>query len=116
MLDKAHRIHQDKQYHRLFSTGKKAVGRYMVLLFRRNEGFDSRIGLITSKKVGKAHERNRAKRQLRACTYENFPYLKPGYDLVLIARASIRDAAYEKIVKDFRILLKKNEILKPKEK
>ena len=82
----------------------------MVCLVLTNHLDYSRFGIITSKKVGKAHERNRAKRQLRACVYEHFSCVKPGRDVVLIARNSIRDTEYKKIVKDFSILLKKSEL------
>jgi len=110
MLDRKYRIHQEKQYKKIFAKGKKQVGRYMVLLFLPNHLEWTRIGIITSKKVGKAHERNYAKRRLRAILWENFSSIPAGYDMVLIARVSIQSADYEKIQKDFLHLLKKGRL------
>ena len=112
MLEKKYRIHQEMQYKKIFSGGKKLVGRYMVLLYMRN-GLDfSRIGIITSKKVGKAHERNFARRRMRAFSRENFSSIKEGYDMVLIARAGIKAADYAAAVKDFTKLLKKGRLVR----
>lgn len=48
----------------------------------------ARIGFTVTKKVGKAHIRNRVKRRLRAVATEILPLgAKPGYDYVLIGRA-----------------------------
>jgi len=48
-----------------------------------------RLGITASKKVGNAVARNRARRRLRAVAREVLPaHGTPGYDYVLIARAS----------------------------
>ena len=100
------------QYKKVFSGGKKLVGRYMVLLFMPN-GLDfSRIGIITSKKVGKAHERNFARRRMRAFSREKYSSIQTGYDTVLLARVGIKAADYAAAVKDFTILLKKGRLIK----
>ncbi len=112
MLEKKYRIHQEMQYKRIFSGGKKQVGRYMVLIFMPN-GLDySRAGIITSKKVGKAHERNFARRRMRAFIREYFSSIKEGYDMVFIARAGIKAADFAAVVKDFTILLKKGRLVR----
>jgi ribonuclease P protein component len=47
----------------------------------------ARIGFTVTKKVGKAHTRNRVKRRLRAIATEILPVgAKPGYDYVLVGR------------------------------
>lgn len=45
------------------------------------------MGITTSKKIGKAVERNRARRIIRAAFRDNLPYLKNGYDFVFVARS-----------------------------
>ncbi len=55
----------------------------------------ARIGFTVTKKVGKAHVRNRVKRRLRAAATEILPLgAKPGYDYVLIGRAGTITRAY----------------------
>lgn len=48
------------------------------------------MGITTSKKIGNAVERNRARRIIRAAFRDNLPYLKNGYDFVFVARSRIK--------------------------
>lgn len=45
-----------------------------------------RLGLTTSKKIGNAVARNRARRVLRAAYREVAPKITGGFDIVLVAR------------------------------
>ena len=49
----------------------------------------SRVGLITSKKVGNAVHRNRARRLIRESLYQLADVIEPGWDIVLIAKPAI---------------------------
>lgn len=54
-----------------------------------------RVGITTSKKVGNAVARNRARRRLRALARDVLPTAaNPGCDYVLIGRASTPDRNY----------------------
>jgi ribonuclease P protein component len=55
---------------------------------------DTRIGLVVGKRIGKAHERNKVKRRLRAVCHRWLPTLKSGYDVVCIARGGVQTADY----------------------
>ena len=48
------------------------------------------MGITTSKKIGNAVERNRARRIIRAAFRDNLPYLKNGYDFVFVASSRIK--------------------------
>lgn len=69
----------------------------MVLIITNNLQGDTRIGLVTSKRVGGAVERNRARRRLRACFDDLLPLLKPGHDLMIIARQPISRATWPEL-------------------
>lgn len=76
------------------ARGSKWAAPGLVLQARRRSkvpaenDLPARIGFTVTKKVGKAHVRNRAKRRLRAAAAEILPLgAKPGYDYVLIGRA-----------------------------
>lgn len=55
----------------------------------------SRCGLSVGKRVGKAVVRNRVKRRLREIV--RFAPLKPGWDLVLIARTPSASASFAEL-------------------
>ena len=69
----------------------------------------SRYGLVTSKKVGGAVIRNRVKRRLREIT-KRLP-VKPGWDIVLVARPAMAEAEHQDIKDKIRELLAKMKIL-----
>ena len=45
-----------------------------------------RVGITTSKKVGNAVQRNRSRRVIREAFRALAPRVRPGFDLVLVAR------------------------------
>jgi ribonuclease P protein component len=73
----------------------------MTALFLANGLPHSRLGIIASRRLGGAVQRNRAKRLIR----EVFRLNKPagsGWDLVIIPKTDLLDADYTAIEADFR--------------
>lgn len=68
-----------------------------------------RVGFTTSRKVGNAVKRNRARRRLRAVADQVMPqYAKPGYDYVLIGRADATvSLPFDQMLHDLRWALKR---------
>ena len=68
------------------------------------------FGLTASKKVGKAVQRNRARRRLRALAREILPRAgRPGCDYVLIARAATVTRPHMDLVGDLEVALRRVE-------
>lgn len=61
-----------------------------------------RIGFTTSRKVGNAVARNRARRRLRAAADQVVGELRPGTDLVLIGRTETLVRPWPALVADLR--------------
>lgn len=59
----------------------------LVLYYARNRLGRNRVGITTSKKIGKAVTRNRARRIIREAYRQLEPTVKPGWDLVFVARS-----------------------------
>lgn len=79
----------------------------MVLAFLRNELDHSRFGFVVSKRLGKAVQRNKLKRRMREAIRLHLEQIKPGFDVVLIARQPINLAGYADIERSMKILLEK---------
>lgn len=63
-------------------------------------------GFTTTKKIGGAVVRNRARRRLRVISRELLPQFgRPGYDYVFIARAGTAGAPWERLLDDVKTAL-----------
>jgi ribonuclease P protein component len=71
----------------------------------------SRLGVITSRKVGGAVERNRARRLLRESFRRHQLELSKPVDLVLVARPSIAGKSFMQVEREFLLALGKAGLL-----
>lgn len=68
----------------------------LVVLFAiQNQLEFTRIGVAAGKTIGNAVTRNKIKRRLRAILTDIYKNLKPGWDILVIARKPSRDASFE---------------------
>ena len=75
------------------------------------EGNPSRLGVVTSRRIGKAHVRNRARRLVRECFRLHQHELLQPVELVLVARRSIAGRKFHSVERHFLALLKKSGLL-----
>lgn len=73
----------------------------MVMYCRRNLDGNSRVGYTVSTKIGNAVTRNKARRRLREVYRLQFPNLKSGFDIVIVARRRCVEAKFSKLNGDF---------------
>ena len=89
--------------------GLKVVVPFLVMIGRLNQGEASRLGIIASKRLGGAVQRNRAKRRLREL-FRNSPRPGSHLDLVVIARAGIGEAPFPLLQQAYQEALDKLEV------
>jgi len=90
-------LKKNSDFRRLYSKGKSAVNSYMVIYCRKSPTHVGRVGYTVSVKLGHAVVRNRVRRRLREIYRLNEGRLKPGMDMVIVARTRCIGARYEKI-------------------
>ena len=90
-------LKKNSDFRRLYAKGKSAATPYLVVYCRKNRLDCSRTGYTVSTKLGHAVVRNRVRRRLREIVRLNAAHVKPGYDLVLVARSRAVDAEYKKL-------------------
>lgn len=79
----------------------------------RDDTEPSRVGFIVGRRVGKAVVRNRVRRRLREAMRALFPTVRPGQDVVLIARPPASQASYIELLAALRSLLGRAGALEP---
>lgn len=87
MLKKPQRIRLESDYKYILSKGKRYYSQiFLMSVAPQKEASleSSRFGFITSKKVGKAHIRNRLRRQFREVIRLNMGNIKKGFDVVIV--------------------------------
>lgn len=77
----------------------------------RTELGTTRFGLATSRAIGSAVVRNRVRRRLREAIRSMLPSLRPGWDVLVIARPAIVGADHRAIGAALRRLLARAGVL-----
>lgn len=97
-------------FRRLYHTSGNADA-YLVLYARKNRTQSNRVGITVSKKLGKAHVRNRVRRRLREIYRLHEAKFQPGWDIVVVARSKAVDAPFDKLTASYLALAAKAGIL-----
>jgi ribonuclease P protein component len=88
-------------------TGARATrGCVMIEAFAREESTGPRLGVTATRKLGSAVVRNRAKRRLREAARRVLaPQARTNVDYVLIARAGLTEASWDRLLDDLSAAL-----------
>ncbi len=101
-LSKLERLHFNKDFERVLKEGKKIwVDRYFLIVYKSNNLNYRRLGLIVSRKIGKAVKRNRVKRLLREIFRKNKELFPEGSDIIIIPHPNVVTLNYKEILKCF---------------
>jgi len=107
------RIKLPGDFARAKAKGQRVVcGCIIANVLARPEGAASRLGVVTSKKIGNAVARSRARRLLRESFRLHQPDLARAVDLVLVARPSIAGRKFADVEKDFLQVLRQARLEK----
>ena len=108
-----------KDFVRVASKGLRVVTSTVIVQAAQNlsaEQQETFVGYTTTKKIGKAHIRNRARRRLRAAVRDTFPQnAQANVTYVLIGRYNTADCSYQTLCQDLKWGLKKLAKLSLKE-
>ena len=96
-------ITKKEQYDSVYRSGSNRANKELVIRVLQNNLEFSRFGVIVSKRVGKAVVRNRIKRLIREIIRKT--PLKPGSDIVFIARLPSAQAKYSQVEESIKDLL-----------
>lgn len=112
-MRRAHRLRRPADFQRVRALRRSWGHPLLVLYAAPNDGQATRLGISVGKRVGKAVIRNLVKRRVREAVRHRLPDLRPGYDLVFIARAPAATAAWPDLAGAVDDLLRRARVLQP---
>ena len=95
------RIKKKSDFTALYKKGNRYRGRYFILVYLSNDLTFSRIGVVASKKIGNAVERNKAKRWARALFRQHKELLAGSLDLIVITKQDIKEATWLSLQQEY---------------
>jgi ribonuclease P protein component len=104
---KTNRILRRSEFRSVYQKGRIFRANFFNAFVMENGGGASRLGITTTRKMGNAVKRNRARRLLREVFRKNKSSVPGGIDIVLNAKDSIIEVAYREIESDFISFLKR---------
>jgi ribonuclease P protein component len=112
-LGRATRLGQNRDFMRVRQQGERlALGCLIANWHRLPDGTAPKLGVVTSRKIGGAVERSRARRLLRESFRLHQHEFSQSVELVLVARNSIAGRDFAGVEKDFLAVLRRASLLK----
>ena len=103
-------LKKNAQFRSVYNRGKSIANRMLVMYILKNNEGHNRLGVTVSKKVGKSVCRSRVGRLIKESYRLCEARVMAGFDIVVIARVSAKEAGYFEIEGALRHLLKKQGI------
>jgi ribonuclease P protein component len=109
---KTARLLNSRDFRKVREKGKSSQGRLLRLgVLKDSAAQTSRIGFVTSKRVGGAVDRNKTRRRLREIIRADRPRLVPGFDIVVVAKSTAASATFDELRAEWLLLARRLSIL-----
>jgi ribonuclease P protein component len=81
--------------------------------FKLAEAKPTRVGIITSRRVGGAVVRNTVRRRLREIVRHSLPEIPAGWHLVIVAKSTASAATFDELRAEWLLLCRRLSIFPP---
>ena len=94
-------LKKNYEFRRLYSKGKSALTKSLVVYCRTTGRPENRVGFTVSNKIGNAVKRNKIRRRLREILRHHEGEMKDHLELVIVARTRAAFSDYHQLESDF---------------
>jgi len=109
-MSSAQIIRRGVEFRRVLRGGRPRSGSLVIAYVQVSDG-PTRAGFVSGRGVGGAVERNRARRLLREAWRSVLPSVRPGLDVVLVARPEMRGVRLADVESDVRAVLRAGGVI-----
>ena len=102
---------RNKNFRYVYRKGKSLPSKMLVMIYNKSKTGMVKVGFSVSKRIGNSVTRNRIKRRLREAFRPFIPGIKPGYDIIFIAREAVKDAEFGHISATMESMLTKSGLM-----
>ncbi|RLC50426.1 MAG: ribonuclease P protein component [Candidatus Cloacimonadota bacterium] len=101
-------ITSTREFQSIYQNYTKFSGNLFIYLIENNSSEEEfAVGIVTSKKVGKAVRRNKIKRRVKSFFRENRAQISAKGKMIIIAKPAAADADWQEIKKELHDFLEK---------
>lgn len=105
-MNKEKIIKNSETYSKIISTGESIKNKYFSVYYQKSDN-DNKYGITIPKKVGKAHIRNKLKRQTKNIIMTNEINIQKKYNYVIIIKEATLSLSYNDMACELLNLFKK---------
>ena len=112
-MKKEYRVKKSQDFDNIIRKKQSFANRQFVIYYQENKLDHMRLGISVSKKLGKAHERNRLKRYVRESFKTRKDFLK-NYDIIVIVRPAAKELPFLEFGSSIDHVLKRSKLYRGK--
>ena len=99
-------LKSNMNFQNVYKNGRSYANKYLVMYVLENRTDNLRVGISVSKKVGNSIVRHRLTRLIRESVRLNVENINKGYDIVIIARTTLKGKKFAETESAFLHLAK----------
>ena len=112
-MKKEYRVKKSQDFDNIIRKKQSFANRQFVIYYQENKLDHMRLGISVSKKLGKAHERNKLKRYVRESFKTRKDFLK-NYDIIIIVRPAAKGLSFLEFGNSIDHVLKRSKLYRGK--
>ena len=112
-MKKEYRVKKSQDFDNIIRKKQSFANRQFVIYYQENKLDHMRLGISVSKKLGKAHERNKLKRYVRESFKTRKDFLK-NYDIIIIVRPAAKGLSFLEFCSSIDHVLKRSKLYRGK--
>jgi len=106
-MKKRNIVQNNEDFSKIIKKGQCVKDKNLVVYYQNNDLEKARFGISVGTKIGKAHTRNKLKRQMRNIV-DNFKFsYSNSKDYIIIVRKNCLDVSFQEIEKSYQRLFQK---------